>query len=179
MIFLCPSLVRPPSAVLPQVSVVPPLWTSVQIKHTPPMALLTMTRKHPQSVRFTSRVPATVLLTPPQGLPAPPNALFTRSKRTRRQTVRSTLQRTTAAHNVPSTPQETLRTVQCIQPGLTTAIMTVQSTKKGPRRNHPPTAPCTPQGSKSVSVPRNQSPRRRMATQGTATLGREAETMAA
>lgn len=179
LIFFYPFLVRPPSAVLPQVSVVPPLWTSVQIKHTPPMALLTMTRKHPQSARFTPRVPVTVPLTPPQRFLAPQNALFTRSKRTHRQTVHFTLLRTTAALNVLSTPQETRRTAQCIQLGLTMAIMTVQYTEKGPRQNHPPTAHCTHQGSKSVSVPQNQSPRRRMPTQGTVTLGTEGETMAA
>lgn len=143
------------------------------------MALLTLTQKHPQSARFTPRVPSTVLLTLLLQFLAPRNALFTQSKRTHRQTVRSTLQRTTAAHNVLSTPQETLRTVQCIQLGLTMAIMIAQYTGKGPRQNHPPTALCTPQGSKSVSVPQNQSPRRRMSTQGTVTLGREGETMAA
>lgn len=179
LFFYYPSLVRPPSAVLPQVSVVPPLWTSVQTKRTPPMAQLKMTQKRPPSARFTPRVPSTVLPTPPRGFTALRNAPFTQSKRTRQRTARSTLPRIIAAQRVPSTPQGRLPTAQCIPRELTMATMTVQCTEKGPRQNPPPTAHFTRRGFKSVSVPRNQKPRRRRPTQGTVSPGKVGETMAA
>lgn len=143
------------------------------------MARLTMTRKRPLSARFTPRAPPTVLPTPPQEFTALRNAPFTQSKRTQQQTARFTLRRITAARHVLSTPQGTLRTAQCIQPGLTMAVMTVQHTEKGPRQKRPLTAHFTHQGSKSVSVPRNQKPPQRRRTQGTASLGKAGETLAA
>lgn len=173
--------VRHPSAALPQASAVPPLWTSVQTKHTPPTVQLTSTRKTSPSAQFTPQVSSTVLPTPLQESRAPLNAPFTQTKQTPQQTAPSTLWRITAAHSVLSTPQGRLQTVPCIQQRLTmaTAIKTVPYTGKGTSQNHPQTAHFTPQGFKSALVLRNQKPRRRRPKQGTVRMGEEEETLAA
>lgn len=180
--FLLHSSVRHPSAALPQVSAVPPLWTSVQTKHTPPTAQPTPRPNPSPSARFTPQVPSTAPFIPLQESRAPLNAPFTQTERTRQQPAPSTLQRLTAAHTVPSTPQGRLQTAPCIPQGLTmaTAIMTVPCMGKGPSQNHPQTAHFTSQGFKSASAPQNQTPRRRRPKQGTIGLGsRQGETQAA
>lgn len=171
------SSARHPSAALPQASAVPPPWTSVRIKHTPPTAQPTPTWNPSQSAQFTPQVPSTVLPTPLQEFRAPLNAPFTQTKQTPRQTAPSTLWRITTAHSVLSTPQGRLQTAPCIQRGLTTvtAIKTVPCTGKAPSQNRPRTAHFTPQGFKSALVPRNQKPRRRRPKQGTVRRGEEEE----
>lgn len=181
-VFLLHSSARHPSAASPQVSAVPPLWTSVQTKHTPPTAQLTPKPNPSLSARFTPQVPSTAPSTPLQETRAPPNALFTRTEQTQQQTAPSTLQGPTAAQTVPFTPQGSLQTAPCIPQGLrmAKAIMTVPCMGKGLSQNPPQTAHFTPQGFKSASAPQNQTRGRRRPKQGTIGLGsRQGETRAA
>lgn len=166
--FLLHSSVRHPLAALPQVSVVPPLWTSVQTKHTL-TAQLTPKQNHSLSAQCTPQVPSIAPFIPLKETRAPLNAPFTRRKQTRQQSAPSMLQGPTAAQTVPFTLQGRLQTAPCIPQGLrmAKAIMTVPCMGRGPSQNHPQTAHFTPQGFKSVSAPRNQTPRMRRPKQGT------------
>lgn len=161
--------VRHLSAASPQVSAVPPLWTTVQTKHTPPMAQQTPKMNPSLSARFTPQVPSTAPFTPLQETRALLNVPFTQTKQTQQQTAPSTLQGLTTAQTVPFTPQGRLQTAPCIPQGhrMAKATMTVPCMGKGPSQNHPQTAHFTPQGFKSASAHQNRTPRRRRPKQGT------------
>lgn len=166
--FLLHSSARHPLAALPQVSAVPPLWTSVQTKHTP-TAQLTPKQNHSLSAHYIPQVPLIAQFIPLQETRAPLNAPFTQRKQTRQQTAPSMLQGPTEAQTVTFTLQGRLQTAPCIPQGLrmAKATMTVPCMGRGPSQNHPKTAHFTPQGFKSASVPQNQTPRMRRLKQGT------------
>lgn len=171
--FLFGSSVRHPSAALPQVSAAPPLWTSVQTKHTPPTAQPTRKPNPSPSAQFTPQVPPTAPYTRLQETRVPLNSLFTQREETRQKTVPSTLQELTAAQSVLYTSQGRLQTAPCIPQGLklVKAIMTVPCMGKGSRQKRPQTAHFTPQRFKSASAPQSQTHRRRRLKQGTIGLG--------
>lgn len=156
-------LVQHHSAAWLQVSAVPPLWISVQSKHTPPTVRPKLKSNPSRSAQFIPQVPLTALFTPLQESRAALIALFTMMGQTPQQTARFTQQGLTTAQTVLFRPQGTLRTAPCmpLEGKVVLAIMIAPCMGRGRSKNHLQTARFTPQGFKLASVLQNQKPRKR------------------
>lgn len=137
------------------------------------MAQLTLKPNPSLSAQFIPQVSLTAPFTLLQETTALLNAPFTQTEPMLWQTAPSTQRVVKTAQTVLSTPQGSLRTAPSIPQGLATMLAPCMG--KGPSQSPPQTAHFTPQGFKSVSVPQNQTPKRRRVRQGTIGLGTRQE----